>query len=209
MIKRILEKFFTKLSIGYLKFAYKTSKVTYTGRADFREKENLKDVVIGFWHGNSYCAFPVLRDTGTYILTTINKRGDYISDIGKSFGYNVIRVPDESKGENHVFKIRKEINGTKKSGIAFALDGPLGPYHVPKKFLLLIALLTKRKVVTVSFNIKRKIKLVKRWDKYVIPLPFNNIEVCFDEPLEVTKEGLDELGEKITENMENIFLKKE
>ena len=208
-IKRIWEIIFTKISIGYIKFVYKTSKVIKTGRVDLLEQENLPGVVIGFWHGDSYCAFPVLRNTGTYVITTINKRGDYIENIGKSFRYNVIRVPDESRGENHLFKIRKEINGIKKNGLAFALDGPLGPYHVPKKFVLILALLTKRKVVPASFNVKRKIRLVKRWDKYVVPLPFNKIEIYIHEPIEIKKDEIDDIGKKITEDMEKIFLKKE
>ena len=55
----------------------------------------------------------------------------------------------------------------------------------------------------VSFKVKRKIRLVKRWDKYVIPLPFNKIEIHFHEPLEIKKDELDEIGEKITKELEN------
>lgn len=199
--KEIGEKIFTKLSIGYIEFAFKTSKVIKSGNYDLLDSENPERFVVGFWHGNSYCCFPVLRDTGTFILTTVTKRGDYIKNIGEHFKYNALRVPDETEGENHIFKIRRAINGAKKGTIAFALDGPLGPYHEVKKFVLLTTLLAKRRMIPVSFDVKRKIRLVRRWDKYVVPLPFNKIEVHFHDPIEITKQNLDELGDKIVEIM--------
>jgi lysophospholipid acyltransferase (LPLAT)-like uncharacterized protein len=57
-------------------------------------------------------------------------------------------------------------------------------------------------MMPVSIKVKRKIHLTSRWDKYAIPLPFNQIEVHFHEPMEVTKDGIPLLKEKIVDILE-------
>jgi len=202
-IAEIWENVFTRILIGYIQFVYKTSKVVEIGNKDFLLNNNNEKFIVGFWHGNSYCAYPVLKDRGVYIITTINKRGDYITNIGEHFGYIPIRLPDDGgSGGNNLSTIRKMINETKNQHIALTLDGPLGPYHIPKKFALQMALLTKRKILPISIKVNMKIRLTARWDKYLIPLPFSKIELHFHNPLEVKRNELDKTGEKIIEIMQ-------
>lgn len=200
-IKRVLEKFFSKFSIKYIDFVYKTSKVVKTGHARLQPDHDEK-FILGFWHGESYCFFPILKGSGIYIITTKNKRGDDIANLCNYFGYSTIRVPDESVGGQFLFKIRQKINGHDGGHLALTLDGPLGPYHIPKDFPFYIALIAKRRMIPVSIKVKRKIQLTNRWDKYSIPLPFNQIEVHFHEPMEVAKEGIPLLKEKFADILE-------
>ncbi|MCL1807519.1 MAG: hypothetical protein FWG31_07440 [Oscillospiraceae bacterium] len=44
---------------------------------------------------------------------------------------------------------------------------------------------------------KRKIRLKRRWDKYMIPLPFSRMTFTVHPPLEVHKKEFDALPEKI------------
>jgi lysophospholipid acyltransferase (LPLAT)-like uncharacterized protein len=203
MIGMAWEKLLTKISIKYIDFVYKTSKVVKKGEYALLQRDYNEKFVLGFWHGDSYCFFPVLKGSGIYIITTKNKRGNDIANILHYFGYSPIRVPDESVGGNFLFKIRQKINGEDGGNLALTLDGPLGPYHIPKDFPFFIALISKRRFVPVSIRVKRKIHLTNRWDKYTIPLPFNQIEVHFHEPMEVTKEGVGLLKEQIVGIMEN------
>ena len=91
----------------------------------------------------------------------------------------------------------------KDGNIALTLDGPAGPYHKPKKFVLLTALLAKRRMVLMSFKFKRKIELKKRWDKYMIPLPFNKVTIHFYGPIEIRKGDHDKVAQEITEILES------
>ena len=113
-IKKVFQKILTYIFIYYIEFVAKTTKIYKTGCYELVDGTNPENFVVCFWHGESHCCYPVLRDTGTYIVTTTNKRGEYIAGIGEHFGYIPLRIPDESKGENHVFKIRSMINGTKR-----------------------------------------------------------------------------------------------
>ena len=72
-----------------------------------------------------------------------------------------MRVHDTSDGGNYIFKIREIINNKDVSNISISIDGPLGPYHIPKDFALICAYLTKRRIMPVLANVKRKIGLGK------------------------------------------------
>lgn len=87
-------------------------------------------------------------------------------------------------------KIRKVIKDEVKASVAITLDGPLGPFHEPKMFPFAISLFAKRRVVPLSINTQKKISLNNRWDKFIIPLPFNKINVYVHDPIEVIKEDL-------------------
>ena len=190
-ITRTFQKLLTYIAIFYIDFVYKTSKVTASGEFNLLNPEEKEKFILGFWHGESFSLYPFLKGYSLYVITTENGRGDYITLICNHFGYKTIRVPDESVGGNFLFKIRKEINGEKKGNLALTLDGPLGPYHEPKSFPFITALLTKRRVLPLTAKFKRKINLKSRWDNFTIPLPFNKIEVHFHSPIEVIKKELE------------------
>ena len=184
-------KLTTLISIYYIKFVYKTSKIVSTGQHKLLEADNDEKFVVVFWHGDSYSLYPYLSGQGLYVITTNNGRGDYINLICNHFGYKTIRVPDESEGGNFLFKIRREINGPSGANLTITLDGPLGPYHKPKRFPFITAVLTKRRMLPLTIKCKRKIQLSGRWDKFVIPLPFNRIELHVYDPLKVIKKDLE------------------
>ncbi|MDR1688531.1 MAG: hypothetical protein LBS21_07965 [Clostridiales bacterium] len=181
------------LYAGYLRLVCATCKMTQQGWFNFRESG--EKVAFSFWHGSSYLMYPQMQHTGTAIITTINRRGDFVKGIGEKFGYVPFRLPDEEKQASG--DVRKLIKETANSHIAIAMDGPLGPYHIPKRFLFTIAYLSKKRIVPLTVSAKRVIRLTKRWDKFIIPLPFSEIVVTFHEPLTVQKENFDELKEKI------------
>ncbi|MBU3145094.1 lysophospholipid acyltransferase family protein [Clostridium sp. CF012] len=200
-------KIITFISIYYIEFVYKTSKIVSTGQYALLEEGHDEKFIIVFWHGDSYCLYPYLRGQGLYVITTNNGRGDYINLICNHFGYKTIRVPDESEGGNFLFKIRREINGHSCANLTITLDGPLGPYHESKRFPFITAVLTKRKVLPLTINCKKKIQLKGRWDKFTIPLPFNQIELHVYDPLEVTKKDLDNEAISIRWNVLKIMEK--
>lgn len=199
-IAEVWKNAFTQISIHYIQFVFKTSKVVKTGNTDFLCEHNAEKFIIGFWHGDSYCSYPVLRDSGVYIVTTVNARGDYIAKMSEYFGYIPTRLPDtQTSEERTVDIIRKLLRETKTHHIALALDGPLGPYHIPQKFGLRLASLTKKRILPVTIKAKRKLRLMARWDKFMIPLPFSTLEYHFHDPLEVNKNELDSVSKKLQE----------
>jgi len=204
-ISDFLGKIITFISIYYIEFVYKTSKIVSTGQYSLLNASHDEKFIIVFWHGDSYSLYPYLRGQGLYVITTNNERGDYINLICNHFGYKTIRVPDQSGGGNFLFKIRREINAANCANLTITLDGPLGPYHEPKRFSFITAVLTKRKLLPLTINCKRKINLKGRWDNFTIPLPFNRIELQVYAPLEVTKKDLENEAIAIREKVLEIM----
>jgi len=206
-ISNVFGKLTTIIAIYYIKFVYKTSKIVSTGQYGLLEASHDEKFIIVFWHGDSYSLYPYLSGQGLYVITTNNGRGDYINLICNHFGYKTIRVPDESEGGNFLFKIRRVINGPSCANLTITLDGPIGPYHQPKRFPFITAVLTKRKVLPLTISCKRKIQLKGRWDNFAIPLPFNQIELHVYDPLEMTKKDLEDEAISIREKVLNIMSK--
>lgn len=207
MPNNIFKKLTVKVMEKYIQFVYNTSKITVYGNKKILNTDSKEKVILLFWHEDSYCLYPALKDSKLYIVTTKDKRGDYISDMCNYFGYKSLRVPDASDGGNYIFKMRELINKEDISNIAISIDGPLGPYHVPKDFPIACATFTKRRVMSISIKAKRQIRLKKRWDNFKIPLPFNQLTINFYDPIEITKEDRKEkfcsLKNKIKSTMEN------
>jgi len=176
-----------KMMTGYIDFVYRTRHVELLGHDRIlRDPEGEKMIAL-FWHGDSFCLYPALKGLNLYIVVTRDRRGDYISDVCHHYGYQTLRVPDASDGGNYLFHIRKTIAGEASANIAITLDGPIGVYHVPKDFPFVAAALTRRRVMPIEAEVKRTIRLWKRWDKFKIPLPFNRIKIHFYEPVQVAR----------------------
>lgn len=207
MLKRIWGKIAVFFLAGYINFVYSTSKIIIYGDKEVLTQESREKVIALFWHGDTYCLYPALKGSKLYVAVTRDRRGDYISGICNYFGYQTIRIPDLPDGGNYLFKIKNIVNKKDVSNLAISLDGPLGPYHVPKDFAFVTALLTKRKLMPIAISVKRKIEFQKRWDNYKLPLPFNEIILDFKEPIEVTSadkaEGFESIKGKIKVLMED------
>lgn len=180
------DKIVSSVLTSYIKLVAKTSKI---------EIENLdlvkasdKQYLMTFWHGYSYCLYPAIPNLDMAVITTENKRGDFIADMCRAFDALPLRVPDESQGDNPLFKLAREMKTNSDKHVALACDGPLGPQHYPKDFAFVLSEMTKRPIVPLSVKSNRSIVLFKRWDKFRIPTPFSRIKVKFGQPLTVEKE---------------------
>lgn len=174
---------------SYLDLVAKTSKVYIVGEDDIKENR-----MLGFWHGDSYPMQLVLRSLGrrkrnVSVIVTADTRGDYIEKMISSCGAEAIRVSDGLKMKESYITVVTE---AKKEGGIFAasLDGPLGPYHKPKRLLFLLANQADREMVYLHFTYSHCIRLRHRWDHYVIPLPFTRIIARVEYLGKITKNHL-------------------
>ncbi|SFL68844.1 hypothetical protein [Halanaerobium salsuginis] len=187
LLAQLSEKLISFCFYSYIDFVYKTSKVNLVGQAEFFKSDYPEKFVFFIWHGDSYCFYPLLKGERLNIVTTKNKRGGVISRISQAFGYDVIRLPDYSENGDYIFKLRSKINSGGNSNLVVSADGPLGPYHEPKEFAFIMALFSRRRIVPVNIEVKRKIELKNRWDKLKFPLPFNQINVSVSQPIKLSK----------------------
>ncbi|MDY0257879.1 DUF374 domain-containing protein [Gudongella oleilytica] len=166
------------LMYKYINFVYRSSKIIYIGFEKIQLPERVS-TVFAFWHGDSYSLYPALVGKKLLVITTQDRRGDFISDTCHKFDYDSYRMPDTSNnGGAYVLGLVRAMSED-SSDLAISLDGPLGPYHIPKVFPFAVAYLLKRSVTPISIDIEKKLILKNRWDNFKIPLPYNNITVTF------------------------------
>ena len=190
---------FVRFSHFIVRLIYKTSKITIYGNFNLLDDGN--EYLIVFWHGDSCIYYPLFRDKNICVLTTTTMRGDNISGIIRLFGYVPIQAPDEDDGKNHILRIRGESRG-KHLGVT--LDGPAGPHHVPKRFVILLSRVCKKPMMPIAVRVKRKLIINSRWDKYMIPLPFSRIDFYVGDPIDAKlHKNADEQVVEFMSNPEN------
>ena len=70
-----------------------------------------------------------------------------------------------------------ESKGMEPGIMGLAMDGPVGPCYEPKKLLFYLAEKANKEVVLVRITYSKKLTIKKRWDNYIIPLPFTKLKV--------------------------------
>lgn len=136
--------------------------------------------IAGYWHGDSYSSQLLMRymgrgDNKVTVLVTADRRGDYIERMLARYNGNVLRAHD-GFGMREAY--RDIIAHAKEEGMfATSLDGPLGPYHEPKKLVFFLAEQARKEMVFIQFNYSHCITIKNRWDQYKIPLPFTKITI--------------------------------
>lgn len=161
-----------KWYINYIRFVIKTSKI------DYDVPEIASNSIIGFWHGDSLLMNLILEHYSTKkqkirVVVTEDARGEYIEKMIQYFGGDTLRLGDGArirKGIKSLYEVCKE-----DEILCLALDGPLGPAHVPKEISFKLAKKFKKPFYLVEVNCSKAIILWRRWDHYKIMLPFSKI----------------------------------
>lgn len=171
--QRILQWLFTE----YLELLERTVTVRWEEENRYGDSQ-----IFGFWHEDSFFMNVVLKNltdktSPVDVIVTADTRGNYIEHMIQRCGGSALRVPDGYKAFAALKKIVQD-SYEKAHSIAMALDGPLGPRHEPKKLAFYLSEHADMEFVGISLSYSSCIRLNRRWDKYVIPLPFTQVTVA-------------------------------
>ncbi len=162
--------------------------------------------IVCFFHGDVLLFFPHFRGRNALIFTTESQRGRYLSEIIRLFGYRPARIPD-IRGQNLALDTMTE-EVRKGYSAVLAVDGPLGPYHKVKHGALVLARRTGCPIVPMGTASAWRVVLNKRWDRYVIPLPFTRATIVIGEPIAVPgdadRDHLEDLRAQVEERLKGL-----
>ena len=201
MGKNILQYLFS----GYLKLLKKTVAI------EWQEIQFVTgNQVFGFWHEDSFLMNLVLEELSgktspVDVIVTADTRGDYIEHMLQACGGHALRVPDGFAAFGALKKILQDSYEQTRS-IAVALDGPLGPRHEPKKLAFYLSEHAEEAFVGISLSYSSCIRLTRRWDKYVIPLPFTTVDVAVKDYGIVQKKAIPNLPVNADAASEEIYV---
>lgn len=177
--KNIKRTVLCHLFYGYLKCLEKTVEIKWIQPDCF-----LGHHVVGFWHEDSFVMNLVLRSIvagkkQVDVLVTGDARGDYIQYMIEKCGGRAVRIGYGFCNAGILKDILKDMKDEDRN-VAIAMDGPLGPRHIPKKLTSFLSEKTRTELVGVTLSYSKKLTVKSRWDHYRIPLPFSTIIVRFD-----------------------------
>lgn len=179
-IRTIGQKMLSRIFYIYLKCLERTVQIEWIHPEVFTGHH-----VVGFWHEDSFAMNLLLKavtDRGNKmsVLVTGDARGEYIRDMIEKCKGDSIRI---CYGFGDLGTIRDILDALREPerSVAIAMDGPLGPRHIPKKMTYFLSEKGRTSLVGVTLSYSRKLSLKGRWDHYRIPLPFSRIKIRFDD----------------------------
>ena len=164
-----------------------------------------------FWHEQlsifvTYAVRLVGADKFTIVTLGGDPRGDILSAFASSLGampYGVDMHGNPMEAGRKVLRIIEAMKSGKDSFLA--PDGPDGPAFAPKAGASFLARKAGAAVIPVGAFTKTGYAL-RRWDRYLIPLPFSRLRMVFGNPIFVDKRDKDEeVTEKITVALTAVY----
>lgn len=156
--------------------------------------------ILVFWH-NRLLLVPVVwtrffirhRQKKGMALTSTSRDGELIAQFLDRFDIGPVRGSATRRGAASV----RELLGFLKRGhdIAITPDGSRGPLYEVKPGLVLLAQLSGKPVLPISFEFARAWRL-KSWDRFFIPKPFSTVRFIVGEPHFVARTSTPEAFEE-------------
>ncbi|HAX61308.1 MAG TPA: hypothetical protein DCX95_01935 [Elusimicrobia bacterium] len=173
------------LGFFYIWLVGRTSKVVVKNSTEYEELEkNKKPVIYAFWHGRQVFLVWSHKNKNIQILVSQSKDGEYIAGITTKFGTGQVRGSSSRGGIKALVGIIKKA----KDGfsVAFTPDGPRGPVREVQPGVILAAQKTGLPIIPLASSEKRKY-VIRNWDEFHIPYPFNKIAICHGAPIYVNE----------------------
>ena len=202
MIKLILNNYFLKkifslVGAAYIYFVYISSKKKFINKDSFDKliSEN-ESFIYALWHDQLLLSpLTWLSKKKINILISKHKDGDIIADLIRFHGFNSVRGstnnPNKEKEKNSVSNIRKILKSLKNNvSIGITPDGPRGPRHKVSEGTINIARISNKRILPMALAYKKK-WILNTWDKFIIPMPFNEICIVWGVPMDIKIEKID------------------
>ncbi len=139
-------------------------------------------VIFTFWHGKMLPLLWRHRKRDTAILISEHGDGEIIARIAHSVGYRSVRGSSSRGGERALLGTVRELQDG--HDVAFTPDGPRGPLESFAPGALIVAQRTGAPLVLISVDAARAWRL-KSWDRFLIPKPFAQVRIEYEDPLYV------------------------
>jgi lysophospholipid acyltransferase (LPLAT)-like uncharacterized protein len=150
-----------------------------------------EQAVLVFWHEFNLTAVVVMlarrRELRHVSFSTRGFRGLVITSLLGAIGVRAIPLPDEGtdRAEARALTVRMARLADEGYSLAVTPDGPFGPNRAAKPGAAIAARAAGLPIVPLAFRVRPELRLRRRWDHHVVPLPFGRIRVIQERPLTV------------------------
>jgi lysophospholipid acyltransferase (LPLAT)-like uncharacterized protein len=150
--------------------------------------------ILAGWHGRTFVAAIRFRGMGVWTIISQSRDGEMQNRIFTRFGFKTIRG---STGRGGVRAAVEAIRVLRAGAtMAFTPDGPRGPSGVVQEGIMAMAQKSGAAIFPVGVSASRR-KLVRTWDRYMVPGFFSRCIMIFGEPIRVPADAKPEEVERL------------
>jgi len=184
------------LAAGFIRGLRATLRLRHHGDERVRERERQGEpFILAFWHRHLLLMPYAYRGRRISVLVSQSQDGELIARTVARLGIDSSRGSSSRGGIVGMRSLlRKAAEGW---DIAFTPDGPRGPLREVQPGVILAAAATGLPIQPVAIAASRA-KLLRSWDRFVVPLPFSAVHFVYGEPLVVERRGnLEQAAEEL------------
>ena len=160
----------------YLRVVVRTCRVIGPATRD--------QAVLAFWHEFNMLTFVVARKRrGDLPLASFSTSGFRGAVITAMLDHSGTRVevfelpPEQDRAAGRAFALRMARVAGSGASLIVTPDGPFGPYRVAKPGALILARASGLPIQPWAMSVRPAFRLMGRWDRQLVPLPFCRIRV--------------------------------
>lgn len=202
LIKKIIKSNFAKeilckLVYLYIKFVLLTSRVKITYQEFNFEDHKNNQCILATWHGR-VMIMPIINPFKLPASAIVSDHNDGRL-IGRVIEQAGVKLIFGSSNRRRLSSLKEILNFIKK-GFNFLItpDGPRGPNREINGAIISIASNTSLPIIPAICSAKSA-KVFNSWDKFMLPYPFNKIEIVFSKPIHIPKRITPEEKEEYTQ----------
>lgn len=176
------------LAALYIRLVWATSRWEVRGgeRAAALHAEG-RAFIVCFWHGRMLmlpCGWA--RGRPVSILISPHRDGRLIAETIRRFGVGTV-TGSSSKGGARAFR---EMRALLAQGTCIGItpDGPRGPRMRAAAGVAELARVTGAPVLPATYAVRRR-RVLRSWDRFILPWPFNRGVFIWDSPIHVPREA--------------------
>lgn len=186
-------------------FIYFTSRKRITGY-DIFKKYRRRPAIFIFWHGRSMMLSPIIAIGGmrAYAVASNHSDGRMMAKLQRLFGLKPI-YGSTSQGGLSVLRTGVRVLRRGDYSLCISPDGPGGPSMRVQDGALYFAKMTGAPIIPVCFSTSHA-WFQKRWDRYLVALPFGKITCNVSDPIFIDSHATPEQFEEIRRRIEDIMV---
>jgi hypothetical protein len=156
------------------------------------DRVNREPVVLAFWHEYNLvaaiAALRVRRHQHHVSFSTQTFRGQVMDAMLGALGAGSVPLPPEGDRAGAArLTLDMARLGREGASVVISPDGPLGPYRQAKPGALIVAREAGLGIQPWAVIARPSIRLGRRWDRHVVPLPFCRLRVVEGMPITVAE----------------------
>ena len=187
-------------------FVYFTCRRRITNWETFK-KYRKKPAIFVFWHGRSMMLSPIVCLGGmrAYAVASKHKDGRMMAKLQRLFGLKSIYG---STSDGGISVLRQGVRVLRRGDYSMCMspDGPGGPSLRVQDGALYFAKMTGAPIIPVCYSTSHA-WFQKRWDRYLVALPFSLITCKVGTPIFVDSKVNAEQFEEIRKKLEDIMVR--